>query len=122
MPRKKNRPPLSLGLLIALSLGGLCPVCHEGKIFTGYSNVKTRCANCGHNLQQENSGDGPSAFLLLLIGFPAIFFIAFLYVKYNWSFWLLFLIFTLMVALGMVLLLRPLKALFIVLQHYTKSE
>ncbi|MDI9313734.1 MAG: DUF983 domain-containing protein [Hydrotalea sp.] len=120
--RKKNHIPLTAGSLVSLSLAGLCPQCHRGKIFTGYSRVKNRCPSCGYNLQHENSGDGPSAFLLLLIGFPAVFVIALLYLKYDWPFWALFLIFIAMVAGGMFLLLRPLKAMFIALQYYMKSE
>ncbi|MCX8515865.1 MAG: DUF983 domain-containing protein [Alphaproteobacteria bacterium] len=121
-PRKKIAPAKNQRSIFALALYALCPHCGRGPLFHGYSRVRTKCPTCGYKLDQENSGDGPSAFLLLLIGFPAIFIVSILYIKYNPPLWLLFAVLVAVVALGMFLLLRPLKALFIVIQYRTKSE
>lgn len=54
--------------LAAASFSGLCPRCGEKTLFDGVVQLAPRCTNCKLDLGQFNVGDGPAAFLILIIG------------------------------------------------------
>ncbi|GAA4030135.1 DUF983 domain-containing protein [Sphingomonas rosea] len=49
-------------------LAGRCPQCHEGRLFAGPVRFRARCERCGLDFAQFNVGDGPAAFLILIVG------------------------------------------------------
>ena len=49
-------------------LAGLCPRCEKGRLFAGPVRLADRCSKCGLDFQQFNVGDGPAAFLILIVG------------------------------------------------------
>ena len=49
-------------------LRGLCPRCGAKTLFAGWIRFADRCAACGLDLAAFNVGDGPAAFLTLIIG------------------------------------------------------
>jgi uncharacterized protein (DUF983 family) len=63
MPKDANAPPL---LLVAFR--GLCPRCGAKTLFRGLAAFAPECRACGLDLAQFNVGDGPAAFLILIIG------------------------------------------------------
>ncbi|HVF84166.1 MAG TPA: DUF983 domain-containing protein [Sphingomicrobium sp.] len=50
------------------ALTGSCPQCGEGRLFAGFVRFAERCSNCGLDFTQFNVGDGPAAFLILIVG------------------------------------------------------
>ena len=50
------------------ALFGLCPQCGERTLFAGWISFADRCANCALDFTRFNVGDGPAAFLTLIIG------------------------------------------------------
>lgn len=50
------------------ALLGLCPVCDAGGLFDGPVHFAERCAHCGADFSGHNVGDGPAAFLTMIIG------------------------------------------------------
>ena len=60
---EKGRPALSEAALF-----GLCPQCGARTLFAGWVKLAPRCPACGLDFGQFNVGDGPAAFLILLIG------------------------------------------------------
>ncbi|WP_242097452.1 DUF983 domain-containing protein [Sphingomonas sp. CROZ-RG-20F-R02-07] len=60
-------PPLSPSILQA-GLKGLCPRCGKPTLFTGWIKFANRCTACGLDFAQFNVGDGPAAFLTLILG------------------------------------------------------
>jgi len=50
------------------ALTGSCPRCGEGRLFAGPVRFAARCARCGLDFGQFNVGDGPAAFLILIVG------------------------------------------------------
>lgn len=52
----------------AVTALGLCPRCGARGVFAGLANFAPRCARCGLDFAGFNVGDGPAAFLTLLIG------------------------------------------------------
>ena len=47
---------------------GACPQCGAPSLFAGWINFADRCPNCGLDYAAFNVGDGPAAFLTLIIG------------------------------------------------------
>lgn len=50
------------------ALFGLCPQCGERTLFAGLARFAARCRACGLDLARFDVGDGPAAFLILIIG------------------------------------------------------
>ncbi len=51
-----------------LALRGCCPRCGEGKLYAGWVAFAPACPRCDLDLTQFNVGDGPAAFLTLIVG------------------------------------------------------
>lgn len=52
----------------AAALFGLCPQCGERSLFAGPAKFAPSCASCGLDYAQFNVGDGPAAFLTMIVG------------------------------------------------------
>lgn len=50
------------------ALFGLCPRCGVRSLFDGVARFAPRCRACGLDYAQFNVGDGPAAFLTLIVG------------------------------------------------------
>ena len=47
---------------------GLCPNCGARTLFAGLANFAPTCRACGLDFHRYNVGDGPAAFLILIVG------------------------------------------------------
>jgi uncharacterized protein (DUF983 family) len=47
---------------------GNCPRCGEHTLFKGWVSFADRCRECGLHFASFNVGDGPAAFLILIVG------------------------------------------------------
>ena len=54
--------------IVSAALFGCCPRCHSKTLFAGVAKFADRCRVCGQDFTQFNVGDGPAAFLTLIIG------------------------------------------------------
>ena len=54
--------------LIPAALFGLCPRCGARTLFEGLATFAPRCRACGLDFSAFNVGDGPAAFLTLIVG------------------------------------------------------
>ena len=54
--------------LAAATSEGLCPRCGAKSLFAGLVQFAARCGNCGLDFAKYNVGDGPAAFLILIVG------------------------------------------------------
>jgi uncharacterized protein (DUF983 family) len=52
----------------AVGLKGVCPRCGAKALFGGWIRFAPRCRACGLDYHAFNVGDGPAAFLTLIIG------------------------------------------------------
>jgi len=101
----------------ATGLAARCPRCGEGPLFEGFLTVRPRCAACGLDLGEHDSGDGPAVFVILILGAVVVALALWVEVRFAPPLWLhavIWLPFTLVAALA---LLRPLKGLMVAL-HY----
>ena len=60
--------PVAPPSLAQAALHGLCPRCGQKTLFAGFARFAERCANCGLDFSAFNVGDGPAAFLTLILG------------------------------------------------------
>jgi len=58
-------PPSSLA---AASFKGLCPRCGARTLFAGTARFAPKCGKCGLDFASIDVGDGPAAFLILIVG------------------------------------------------------
>jgi uncharacterized protein (DUF983 family) len=68
---------------VAAALAGLCPRCGSKSLFEGWVKLASECSNCCLDYSAFNVGDGPAAFLILIIG--AVLTIGALIVDAAWS-------------------------------------
>src|SRR5829696_4344297 len=54
--------------LQAVALRGVCPRCGNRTLFAGIVTFALRCRACGLDYETFNVGDGPAAFLILIVG------------------------------------------------------
>ena len=50
------------------ALKGACPRCGQASLFRGAVSFAPRCVSCGLDFESFNVGDGPAAFLILIVG------------------------------------------------------
>lgn len=53
---------------LAQALTGACPRCGARTLFAGWVRFAGTCRGCGLDFQGFNVGDGPAAFLILIVG------------------------------------------------------
>jgi len=97
-----------------------CPRCGRGRLFKGFIEVAPSCDRCGLDYGFADSGDGPVVFIILLAGSLVVGLA--LWVEIAWAppLWVHALLWTPLVLIATLGLLRPLKATLIALQ-YAKS-
>jgi len=54
--------------VIVTALKGACPRCGAPSLFAGWVRFAPRCGGCGLDYSGFNVGDGPAAFLTLIVG------------------------------------------------------
>lgn len=107
-PEIEGRPPLWRAALF-----GLCPVCNAPSLFDGPVHFAESCRGCGADLSQHNVGDGPAAFLTMIIGALVIGLAMLVEVQFHPPFWLHVLLWVPFTAVAVVSGLRAAKgALF----------
>jgi uncharacterized protein (DUF983 family) len=53
---------------LAVAVGGGCPRCGARTLFNGWIRFADKCCGCGLDFTAFNVGDGPAAFLILIVG------------------------------------------------------
>lgn len=106
----------------AAGLAGRCPRCGRGSLFSGFLSVVPRCSVCGLDLSAQDSGDGPVAFIILLVGFAVVGAALVVEVAYAWPIWLHLVVWLPLGLLLSLALMRPLKATLIALQYRHRRD
>jgi uncharacterized protein (DUF983 family) len=79
--------------------------------------VAPRCGFCGLDLSAQDSGDGPVAIIVLVVGFVVVIAALIVEVRWAWPVWLHLLVWLPLSVLLCLALMRPLKAMLIALQY-----
>jgi len=107
-------PPLPHPRDVALK--GLCPRCGARTLFAGWVSFADRCPACGLDLAQFNVGDGPAAFLTLILGAIVVGLAIWLELAVHPPFWVHLLLWIPFTAAGVIVSLRVAKAALLVLE------
>ena len=107
MTQARGAGPLLAGL------AGRCPHCGKGRLFSGFLSLVVACEVCGFDLAKADSGDGPAVFVILIVGFIAVFGAMFTAIAYNPPVWVPLIIWIPVAAVLSLALLRPMKGLMI---------
>ena len=106
---------------ILAGLAGRCPNCGDGPMFSGFLRVAERCSACGFDLKKADSGDGPAVFIILVVGFIAVFGALFSEMALDLPPWILLLFWLPAAAVLCLALLRPFKGVLVALQFHHKA-
>jgi uncharacterized protein (DUF983 family) len=101
---------------------GRCPNCGEGSLFDGFLRLTPRCATCNYELGASDSGDGPAVFVILVVGFIAVFGAMFTEIAYHPPVWVPLVVWIPLAAMLCLVLLRPMKGLMIAAQIRNRAS
>ena len=110
--RTTPQPPWPVpGLAIALGRGlvGSCPVCGEGRLFSGFLRVAAQCERCAAPLGLARADDAPPYFTILIVGHIVIPAMLIMQKMDDPPMWLLAAIFVPLTVLLAIGLIRPIK-------------
>lgn len=96
---------------------GCCPRCGRGRLYGGLLRFNARCPNCGLDFAAFNVGDGPAAFLTLIIGGIVVGLALWVELSFEPAWWVHVLLWTPLVIVGTVASLRVGKALLLALEY-----
>lgn len=99
-----------------------CPRCGRGKLFNGFLTVAPNCDSCGLDYSFDDSGDGPVVFIILLAGSLVVGLALWVEIAFAPPFWVHAVLWTPLVLISTLGLLRPLKATMIALQYAKKAQ
>ena len=106
--------------LVQAALFGECPACGARTLFAGWVRFAARCTACGHDFTRYNVGDGPAAFLILVIGAVVCAFALVLQVKVSPPFWVHIVLWVPFTTALVLLSLRVSKAAMLI--HEARAE
>ena len=79
--------------------------------------MRQACEVCGLDLSAQDAGDGPAVFAILLLGMLVVGLAALVESNFSPPLWLHLVLWTPLILIGAVVMLRPLKAGLIALQY-----
>lgn len=109
--------PASTPTPIQVALGGLCPRCGAKTLFGGFATFAPKCSHCGLDFSSFNVGDGPAAFLTLILGAIVTAMAITLELTLHPPLWLHMMIWIPVTAAGVVVSLRAAKGALIAAEY-----
>ena len=94
-----------------------CPKCKQSALFTHYVRSVERCRNCELDLSNQDAGDGPAFFAITIVGFIVTVLATVVELKYEPPYWLHAVIWTPMILIMSIALLRLVKSYLIHLEY-----
>ena len=115
--------PLEASPSIAeVALKALCPRCGRRTLYAGYIRFAESCTYCGLDFTRFNVGDGPAAFLTLIIGTIIVALAIWLEVAASPPFWVHILIWLPLTVAGVMASLRFAKAALIGIEYRNQAR
>ena len=106
---------------IDCGLHGLCPRCGARTLFAGFIKFAGRCGACGLDFSAYNVGDGPAAFLTLILGTIVVVGAVALELGAAPPFWVHLLIWPPVTLAGVIVSLRVAKGWLIALEYRNRA-
>ncbi|MBY0581768.1 MAG: DUF983 domain-containing protein [Sphingomonas sp.] len=103
--------------VLQAAVRGLCPRCGSPTLFAAMTRFAPACRVCGLDFSSFNVGDGPAAFLTLILGALVVAMAITVELTLHPPLWLHMLIWIPVTALGVIFSLRAAKAALLVLEY-----
>jgi uncharacterized protein (DUF983 family) len=114
-------PPVDVPL-VAAALASRCPRCGGTPLFSGWVGFAERCQACGLDYRQFNVGDGPAAFLILIVGGLVVALALTLQLSVDPPFWVHVLLWVPLTTAAVVYCLRLSKAALLILEYRNQAR
>ena len=101
----------------AVALRGLCPRCAAKTLYRGFASFAPKCRACGLDFAAFNVGDGPAAFLILIVGALVTGLAVWLELAAEPPFWVHILLWLPLATVAVVGSLRTAKGLLLALEY-----
>lgn len=108
---------MASGALLGVAAQGRCPPCGAPTLFASVIGFAERCGNCGLDFRRFNVGDGPAAFLILILGAIIVGLAMWVELSFEQPAWVHLLLWPPFVILGTVGALRLSKAPLLGLEY-----
>ena len=109
--------PAAAPAILDVALKGLCPRCGAPTLFRGWLKFADRCTACGLNIGGFNVGDGPAAFLTLILGTIVVAAAVVLEVSVHPPWWVHVLLWVPITTAGVIASLRVAKGALIAVEY-----
>jgi len=103
------------------ALFGLCPGCGSRTLFAGVTRFASRCRVCGLDFSAFNVGDGPAAFLTLIVGALIVGLALWLEVAVHPPFWVHVILWVPITTLAVIWGLRAGKSALLAAEYRRKA-
>ncbi|MEO1092483.1 MAG: DUF983 domain-containing protein [Pseudomonadota bacterium] len=91
-------------------------------MFQGFQRVRERCECCGLAFGGEDAGDGPVAFVVLIVGFAVVVPAMLVEAGGGWPIWLHMVVWMPLAVALCLALMRPAKASLVALQYRNRRQ
>ena len=108
--------------VLSVALRGLCPRCANKTLFAGIATFAPRCRACGLDYSGFNVGDGPAAFLILIIGGLIVGLAIALELSAEPPFWVHILLWLPLTTIAVLFSLRLAKAALLALEYRHRAR
>jgi uncharacterized protein (DUF983 family) len=108
--------------LVSAAIEARCPRCNTGPLFDGWVKFAPRCRSCALDLSAFNVGDGPAAFLILIVGGLVTALALMLQLSADPPFWVHILLWVPLTTALVVLCLRVSKAALLILEYRNRAR
>ncbi|MBW8783757.1 MAG: DUF983 domain-containing protein [Novosphingobium sp.] len=115
-PSRKGQPSLA-----QVAFRGLCPKCAAPTLFDGLVRFAPRCPSCRLDFSSFNVGDGPAAFLTLIIGAIITGLAIVVELKFHPPFWVHVVLWVPLTVIGVVWGLRVAKAALLATEYQRRA-
>jgi uncharacterized protein (DUF983 family) len=114
--------PSAASPLMPAILTQRCPRCGNAPLFAGWVRFADRCRACGLDFTQFNVGDGPAAFLILIVGGLVVALALMLELNAHPPFWVHILLWVPLTTLLVIYCLRLSKAALLILEYRNQAR
>ena len=108
--------------VLPAALFGLCPRCGQKTLFAHFTRFSDKCRACGLDFERFNVGDGPAAFLTLIVGAIILGLALAVESAFHPSIWVHVLLWVPLTVGSVVGALRVSKALLLILEHRNQAR
>lgn len=108
--------------LVRAAIEARCPKCGNGPLFDSWVKFAPRCRACGLELDRFNVGDGPAAFLILIVGGLVTALALMLQLSASPPFWVHIILWVPITTALVILCLRASKAALLILEYRNQAR